>query len=97
MDKNELITLLKEHKKVLKDNFQITKIGLFGSYTKNTYTTQSDVDLIFESEKKIGLKDIYELEFFFKQLLKIDKIDLINRQYVNPILSDEIENTVVYV
>ena len=99
MDKAQIINILRKNKKVLKDNFNILKIGLFGSYSTNTFTENSDIDLIYELEegKRMGLKKVYELETFLKRLLQIDKIDLINSKYVNPIIGNEIEKTVIYV
>ena len=59
----------------------------------------SDIDIVYELEeaKRMGLKDVYELEIFFRNLFQIDKIDLINSKYMNPIIGSEIEKTVIYV
>ncbi len=99
MDKAQIINILRNNKEVLKDNFNILKIGLFGSYSTNTFTENSDIDIIYELEegKRMGLREVYELEIFFKGLFQIDKIDLINSRYMNPIISNEIEKTVIYV
>ena len=45
----------------------------------------------------LGFKEIYDLEVFLKNLFKIDKIDLINYQYMNPIIEDEMNKSVIYV
>lgn len=99
MDKRQIINTLRKNKEVLKDNFNILKIGLFGSYSTNTYKEDSDIDIVYELEegKRMGLKDVYELEIFFRNLFQIDKIDLVNSKYMNPIIEDEIEKTVIYV
>ncbi len=99
MDQAQIINILRKNKEVLKDKFNILKIGLFGSYSTNTFTENSDIDLIYELEegKKMGLREVYELETFFKRLFQIDKIDLVNSKYVNPIIGNEIEKTVIYV
>lgn len=99
LSKDQIINKLKQSKKVLKDSFSINKVGLFGSYSNNTYSTESDIDIIYhlETGKRMGLKDVYELELFFKDLFQIDKIDLVNSKYVNPIINSEIEKSVIYV
>jgi predicted nucleotidyltransferase len=96
MNKNEIINLISEKKKMLKKNFWITKIGLFGSFATDSSHEHSDVDLIYELEegKRLGLKEVFSLEVFFKKLLKVD---LVNQKYVNPIIEDEIKKTVIYV
>jgi predicted nucleotidyltransferase len=99
MNTQQIINKIRKNKEVLKKNFSILKIGLFGSYSTNTFTKDSDIDLVYElaEGKKMGLKDVDELEFFFKNLLQINKIDLINKKYMNPIIEIEIEKTVIYV
>ena len=99
MNKDQIITELKEKKRFLKENFSILKVGLFGSYATNSNSEGSDIDIIYELEngKRMGLKEVYELELFFKNLFKIDKIDLVNSKYMNPIIGSEVEKTVIYV
>jgi uncharacterized protein len=84
---------------LLKEDYNILKVGLFGSYSTNTYSEESDIDLIYELEegKRMGLKEVHELEKFFKNLFQIEKIDLVNSKYMNPIIGNEIKKTVIYV
>ncbi|MEZ5041983.1 MAG: nucleotidyltransferase domain-containing protein [Saprospiraceae bacterium] len=99
MDKKMIINKIKNNKNVLEKKFNIIKIGLFGSYSTDSSNEESDVDLIYELEegKRLGFKDVYQLEIFIKDLLNIDKVDLVNHKYVNPIIEDEINKTVIYV
>lgn len=94
-----IINKIKNNKNVLEKKFNIIKIGLFGSYSTDSSNEESDVDLIYELEegKRLGFKDVYQLEIFIKDLLNIDKVDLVNHKYVNPIIEDEINKTVIYV
>ena len=99
MDKEMIINKIKNNKRVLERNFNIIKIGLFGSYSTDSSNEESDVDLIYELEEgtRLGFKDVYQLEVFIKDLLNIEKVDLVNHKYVNPIIEDEINKTVIYV
>lgn len=99
MDKSFIVNILEENKEALEKNFSILKVGLFGSYSTNSFTEKSDIDIIYELKKgkRLGLKEVYELELFFKNLFKVDKIDLVNNEYVNPIIESEIRKTVIYV
>ncbi len=99
MNQIEIINKLKANKGTLERNFSITKIGLFGSYSKGQPTTSSDVDLLYELEegKRLGFKDVDELERFFKDMLQVDKVDLVNQNYLNPIIEEEIKKNITYV
>ena len=99
MNQSNILKRLREKKEELKDKYQILSIGLFGSYSKGTATESSDIDLIYvlEEKAKIGLKELYDLEEYFKELFKIEKVDLINSKYINPVVEEDIKNTIIYV
>jgi predicted nucleotidyltransferase len=98
MDKDQIINKIKENRGVLEKRFNISRIGLFGSYSTNTFHDESDVDLIYDLKEgtRLGFKESYELEEYLKELLEVDEVDLVNHEYVNPIIEDEIDKTVIY-
>nr|MBP3725212.1 nucleotidyltransferase domain-containing protein [Campylobacter sp.] len=55
--KDEILAYLKELKPKLEKN-GITKIGLFGSYAKDTANAFSDIDIVIESNAKIMVKKL---------------------------------------
>ncbi len=99
LNKTNIIEALKSNKEILAKEFSILRIGLFGSYSTNTFTENSDIDLIYQLKEGqyLGLKEIVALEAFFKQMFKVEKIDLVNQQYLNPIIENGIRKTVIYV
>ncbi|MEA1920613.1 MAG: nucleotidyltransferase domain-containing protein [Campylobacterota bacterium] len=62
MTKEIILNFLKTHRKVLAQNFGVKKIGLFGSYARDEANSESDIDLVIETEKK---------DFFIREDLKI--------------------------
>ena len=52
MDRKELIEKLKEFKKVIKKEYKVEKVILFGSRTTDKYKEYSDVDLIIVGKFK---------------------------------------------
>jgi predicted nucleotidyltransferase len=99
MEKEQIIKKLRENKEVLEGTFYISRIGLFGSYSSDTSHENSDVDLLYELKggKRLGFIEVSTLERYIKDLLNVEKVDLVNRKYVNPIIEDEIKKTVIYV
>jgi predicted nucleotidyltransferase len=45
VDKNEVIEKVRAYKILLKDHFDMKSVYLFGSYAKDTYTNDSDIDV----------------------------------------------------
>jgi len=99
MNKEQIIKKIKENIGILEQGFNISRIGLFGSYSTDTSHEGSDVDLIYELKegKRLGFKEAYELEHYIKELLETEKVDLVNQKYLNPIFEEEIRKTVIYV
>jgi len=99
MDKVEILEKLEESKEILEKNFSITRVGLFGSYATGEETANSDIDNLYELKtgKPEGIMDVYNIEKFKKKLLFGKEVDLVNAKYVNPIIENEIVNSIIYV
>lgn len=99
MNKKQIIKKMRENRETLERRFNISRIGLFGSFSTNTFHNESDIDLIYDLKEgvRLGFKESYELEEYIKELLEVEKVDLVNHEYVNPIIEDEIDKTVIYV
>lgn len=99
MTKQFIINTLKANKQTFKDKFNITKVGLFGSYAKEKNTPQSDIDIVYRilENKYLGFKDLYDLEVFFQQLFVNQKVDLVEEKYMNPVGAIDMEKDVIYV
>ena len=50
MNREEIIRLLKEHENEIK-KFDIKRIGLFGSFSRDEGNEDSDIDIVVEFEK----------------------------------------------
>jgi len=79
--------------------YGVKRIGLFGSYSKNEQTKNSDIDIIAEFEKPIGLKFI-EFTEYLEKVLGI-KTDVLTPEGIKGItvkrISDDIKKSVIYV
>jgi predicted nucleotidyltransferase len=98
LTQNEIINFLSDHKSNLKMEYNISKIGLFGSFARNEQNEQSDVDILLEFEP--GTKNIYEKKTKLKEFLKTTfqrDVDLCREKYVKPYVKDYLINEVIYV
>lgn len=85
---------LRELKPVLREDYAVKEIGLFGSFTDNTFTEKSDIDIIVELEKPIGWK-FFTLEMFLETTLG-RKVDLVTKNALREQIKDRILNQVKY-
>jgi predicted nucleotidyltransferase len=92
---NPIFEKLRELKPMLKKEYSVTEIGLFGSFSDNTYTDNSDIDILIELERPIGWR-IFTLEIFLEKTFG-RKIDLVTRGALKEQIKDQILKQVKYI
>ncbi len=91
----EIKKLIEYNKPVLKEKYSIKNIGLFGSIVTGEATAKSDVDILVEFEKPIGL-DFVLLGDELEEILGI-KVDLVTPNAIKPRMFDYIKQDLIYV
>ncbi|TAN62410.1 nucleotidyltransferase [bacterium] len=87
--------VLLSHKQELRKRFNIKEIGIFGSYARNEQKKESDVDILIELRKPLGLLEFLDVQEFLEQLLKL-KVDLVTKKALKPYIGKHILEEVVY-
>ncbi|MCC7429687.1 nucleotidyltransferase family protein [bacterium] len=98
LSKNEILVFLKNHLNVLKQDYSVTKIGLFGSFARGEETAKSDIDLLMEFE--LETKDLFNLKLALKHYLETNlgrEVDLCREKYVKNYLKEHLKKEVIYV
>ena len=93
--KNEILIKLKELKPDLYKDYSVKEIGLFGSFSDDSFTDASDIDILVELEKPIGWK-FFSLEIYLEKIFG-RKIDLVTKNAVKEQIKERILNQVKYV
>ena len=58
VDSNEIITKLQQIKPYLQRQYAVKTVGLFGSFADGSYTDNSDVDILVDFERPVGIEFI---------------------------------------
>ena len=99
MTKEKLAELLREKYPYLLSEYGVKRIGFFGSYGKGRPSESSDVDVVVEFERPIGLRFVDFAEYLESLLGK--KVDVLTPAGIQGIritrISKEIEKNIVYV
>lgn len=88
ISKNDIITKLREIKPVLQRDYAVKEIGLFGSFSDDSYDENSDIDLIVELERPIGWK-FFSLEIYLEKIFG-RKIDLVTKNAIKDQIRERI-------
>jgi len=88
ISKNDILNKLSDLKPSLKRDFSVKEIGLFGSFSDETNTEDSDIDILVEFEKPIGWK-YFSLEIYLETIFG-RKIDLVTKNALKEQIKDKI-------
>lgn len=97
--KKDIIEVLQQSKAVLNQRFGVEELGLFGSYAKDAQHEESDIDIVYHLKEgaTLGLLALIDMEEFMKLALEVDRVDLVNKRYLNPVIALDIDDSLIYV
>lgn len=95
MDKQNILSILIREKPVLFSRYPISKLGVFGSVSRGDNHSNSDLDVLVEFHKSVGMEFI-SLAEELENLLGC-KVDLVSRNGIKERYFQEIENDLIYV
>ena len=93
--RNDIILKLKELKPLLYRDYSVKEIGLFGSFSDETFTEESDIDLLVEFERPIDWK-FFSIEIYLKKIFN-RKIDIVTKNALKEQIKESILKQVNYV
>ncbi len=96
LDKADIINIIKKNFNYLETHFSVRNIGLFGSYAKQNAKESSDIDILVDFSKPITLFQYVDLEYFLSEKLG-ERVDLVSKDGLKPILKNRILEEVIYI
>lgn len=87
--------VLSSNKKKLFEKYGLRFLAIFGSYARNEQTKNSDVDILVEFEKPVGIEFI-DLATDLEKILNT-KVDLVSKRGLKPKYFQSISNELSYV
>ncbi len=90
MKRQEVLEILAAHRAELRDRFAVKSLALFGSVARGEPTATSDVDLLVEFDRSVGLLHLLGTEHYLAELLGVENVDLVLKRAVLPELQEDI-------
>lgn len=95
MNHKDIIHTIQQEKDFLKMKYNISGIGLFGSFAREEHTKNSDIDLLVEFSTNPDLFTYIEIINYLKKKLK-RKVDLVTEDALRPEIKEQIMSEVIY-
>jgi len=89
MTKRELEKKLAAHSEELQQ-MGVVSLALFGSAARDEATTGSDIDLLVEFNRAIGVFHFFSVQHRLEEILGVPRVDLVERGAVHPALRERI-------
>jgi predicted nucleotidyltransferase len=90
MQRDDILKILAEHRDGLRQQFGVKALALFGSAARGEATETSDVDLLVEFDRPIGLFHFFTVQHYLEDLLGVAQVDLVMPEALYDELKEEI-------
>ncbi len=96
IEKSDIVAFIKKNKTSIL-SYGVRRIGLFGSFVRNTQKENSDIDILVEfDQEKLNYKNFIRLAYFLEDSLG-RKVDLLTADSLSPYIGPKILSEVEYV
>jgi len=90
----EIEGIIKKYKSVLREEYKVKGIGIFGSYVRGEQLDISDIDVLVEFYEPVGW-EFLDLKEFLESVLHV-RVDLVTIGALKPQIKDRILKEVIY-
>ncbi|MGK7929874.1 MAG: nucleotidyltransferase family protein [Microcystaceae cyanobacterium] len=95
-DLEQILSVLQHSLENLKLEYEVKRLGIFGSLVRDEVTPNSDLDLLVEFQGDITFDNYMELKFLLEDLFQ-RKIDLVIKEDIKSQIREQILEETVYV
>jgi uncharacterized protein len=92
--RNEVLQILATQKASLLETYQITRLGVFGSYARDQQTESSDLDVLVDYSQPPTLPKLVELRDELSHLVAL-KVDVVTPNGLKPRIRDRVLSEVI--
>lgn len=89
----EIKTILEKHKEEIRRKYGVVILGIFGSYAREEQKETSDVDILVELERPIGL-EFFKLWNELEEILGV-RVDLVRKKLIREEIREQILSEVI--
>ncbi|MAT40589.1 MAG: nucleotidyltransferase [Ectothiorhodospiraceae bacterium] len=88
-----ILEMLRERRELLRTEFGVEEIGVFGSYARNDASEGSDLDVLVSFNRPVGFFQFLKLEETLSGWFGV-KVDLVTKAALKPYIGKRILNEV---
>lgn len=94
--KENPVQSIREHMNELQNEYFVSRIGVFGSFARDEATETSDVDILVEFKKVVGLFHFIDLQDRLSEIIG-RRVDLGEPEALKPVIKDKVLQETVWI
>lgn len=95
MDKSIILSELKRVKPELMKAYGLTELALFGSYSRDEQTSESDIDLLVDF-RDVNADNFFDCIFKLEDTFPKKKVQVVTRNGIKPKYLEAIKHDLIY-
>jgi predicted nucleotidyltransferase len=95
MDKQFILEKLRNLKPTLQEKYGVNELALFGSYSRDEQTKESDIDIMVDFSKPIGI-EFLEVVYLLKKEFKAAEVQVVSRKGIREKYYERLKQDLLY-
>jgi predicted nucleotidyltransferase len=96
MDKATILSTLRRVKPQLQQKYGLSQIALFGSYSRDEQTPESDIDLMVDFNT-VSYRNFFDCAYTLEKTFSNKKVQVVIRDGIKPRYFEAIKSDLIYV
>jgi len=92
---NQILDILRKELPFLQSEYQVKRVGIFGSYARKTASSKSDIDILVDFTEPVGIITFMRLEELLEERLGC-KVDLVTPNALKTHIRKKIIEDMIY-
>ena len=95
MDKQSILQRLRMLKPVLQEKYGVSELALFGSYSRDEQTGKSDIDIMVDFSKPIGIEYL-DVVYLLQEAFEDVPVQVVSKNSIKKKYYDRLKNDLLY-
>jgi predicted nucleotidyltransferase len=95
MNKYAILEKLRTLKPLLQEKYGISELALFGSYSRDEQTSSSDIDLLVDFSKPIGIEYL-DVVYLIKEAFEDVSVEVVDKKAIKKNYYDRLKRDLQY-
>lgn len=95
MNKQFILQKLRAIKPVLNQKYGVSELALFGSYSRDEQTSESDVDIMVDFDKPVGI-EFFDVVYLLKDLFESAEVQIVSKKAIKEKYYNRLKEDLLY-